>query len=85
MAAMTRVSTRMVRLSPTRSNSLLLQDAQQLDLQLGAHAGDFVEEDGAAVGRLETAGLVVDGPGERSLDVAEQLAFEQALGEGRRS
>ena len=82
VAATTRVSTRMVRLSPTRSNSLLLQDAQQLDLQLGAHAGDFVEEDRAAVGRLEAAGLVVDGAGERPLDVAEQLALQQALAEG---
>ncbi len=61
---------------------LLLQDAQQLDLQLRAHAGDFVEEDGAAVRRLETAGLVVDGAGEGALDVAEQLALQQALGQG---
>ena len=57
---------------------VLLQHAQQLDLQLRTHAGDFVEEDRAAVGRLEAAGLVVDGAGERALDVAEQFAFEQA-------
>ena len=31
---------------------------------------------------LEPAGPVVDRAGERSLDVAEQLAFEQALGQG---
>ena len=59
----------------------LLEHPQQLDLQLGAHAGDFVEEDGAAVGGLEAAGLVLDGPGERPLDVAEQLALQQALGQ----
>ena len=59
-----------------------LQDAQQLDLQLVAHAGDFIEKDGAAVGRLEPAGLVVDGPGEGPLDVAEQLAFQQAFAQG---
>jgi hypothetical protein len=41
---------------------LLLQHAQQLDLQLGAHAGDFIEENGAAVCRLESASLVVDRP-----------------------
>ena len=61
---------------------LLLQDAQHLDLEFRTHARDFVEEDGAAVGRLETAGLVLDGAGERPLDVAEQLAFQQALGQG---
>ena len=75
----TRVSTRMVRLSPTRSNSFSCRTRKQLDLQLGAHAGDFVEKDRAAVGRLESAGLVVDGPGECPLDVAEQLAFQQAF------
>ncbi len=59
----------------------LLQHSQQLHLKLGAHAADFVEEDGAAVRRLEPAGLVVERPGERPLDVAEELAFEQALAE----
>src|SRR5437879_2311342 len=57
---------------------VFLQDAEELDLQLGAHAGDFVEEDGSAMGGLEAAGLVVDGAGEGALDVAEQLAFQQA-------
>ena len=52
------------------------------DLQLRTHAGDFVEKNGAAVRRLESAGFVVDGSGERSLDVAEQLAFQQTLGQG---
>ena len=82
VAAMTRTSTRIVRLSPTRSNSLLLQHAQQLHLQLRRRAVDFVEEDGAAVRRLEAAGLVLDGPGERPLDVPEEFAFEQVLVQG---
>src|SRR5207302_116485 len=58
-----------------------LQHAQQLDLQLGRHAVDFIEEDGAAMRRLESPGLVVHRPGERPLDVSEQLAFEQTLRE----
>ena len=34
------------------------------------------------MGRLEPAGLVIDRPGERPLDVAEQLALQQALAQG---
>src|SRR5207249_4742469 len=60
----------------------LLQDAEELDLQLVAHAGDFVEEDRAAVGRLEPAGLVVHGAGEGPLNMAEQLTLQQALAQG---
>ena len=36
----------------------------------------------AGVGGLEPAGPVVDGAGERPFDVAEQLGFEEALGQG---
>src|SRR4051794_13527707 len=60
----------------------LLQDAEQLDLELGRGAVDLVEEDAARVRRLEPAGPVIDRAGERTLDVAEQLALEQALGQG---
>src|SRR5512135_226499 len=60
----------------------LLQDAEQLDLELGGGAVDLDEEDAAGEGGLEPAGPVIDGAGERALDVAEQLAFEQALGQG---
>ena len=59
-----------------------LQDAEQLDLELGRGAVDLVEEDAAGVRRLEPAGSVVDGAGERALDVAKQLAFQQAFGQG---
>ncbi len=31
--------------------------------------------------RLEPPGLIIDRPGKRALDVAEQLAFEQAFGQ----
>ena len=59
-----------------------LQDPQQLHLELEAHARDFVQEDGPAMRRLETASLVVQGAGERPLDMAEQLALQQALAQG---
>src|SRR6266851_408126 len=59
----------------------LLQYAQQLDLELGTHAADLVEEDGAAMSRLETAGLVVDRSSKGAFDVAKQLAFQQAFTE----
>ena len=61
---------------------LLLQHAQELDLQVERHLADLVEEDGAAVGRVELARLVGDGAGERALDVTEQLRLEQVLGNG---
>ena len=61
---------------------LLLQHPQQLHLQRVADRVDFVEKDRAAVGRLEAAGPILDGAGERPFDVAEQFAFEQALAEG---
>ena len=46
------------------------------------HVTDLVEEDRAAVGPLEPAHLVPDGAGERTADVAEELTFQQTLGEG---
>src|SRR4029077_12587838 len=59
----------------------LLKDAQQLDLELGAHAADLVEEDGAAVSRLKPARFVVHGAGEGAFDMTEQLALKQAFAE----
>ena len=61
---------------------LLLQRAQDLDLQRQRHLADLVEEQGAAVGRLEAARLVADGAGEGAAHVAEQLRLEQVLGDG---
>ena len=58
-----------------------LQHAQQLGLQPDRHVGDFVEEQRALVCHLETADAVVAGVGEGPLDVAEQLALGDALGE----
>ncbi|KAF1053168.1 MAG: hypothetical protein GAK43_01545 [Stenotrophomonas maltophilia] len=55
----------------------LLQHAQQLDLQRQRHVADLVEEQGAAVGQLETPGAAGNGASEGTLLVAEQLAFQQ--------
>ena len=45
---------------------LLLDRAQQLDLHLQRQVGDFVEEQRAAVGRLEKTVAVCVGAGERA-------------------
>ena len=60
----------------------LLQRAQQLRLEAGRHLADLVEKQRAGAGHLEEAGLVADRVGERAANVAEQLRFEQRLGEG---
>ena len=59
-----------------------LEHAQQLGLNLEVDVADLVQEERAAVGLLEPPDAVAVGPGERTLDVAEQLAFEQALRQG---
>ena len=58
---------------------VLLQDAQDLGLRVGAHVADFVEEQRAAVGLLEAADALLVGAGERALLVTEQLGLEQVL------
>ncbi|MGB7296048.1 MAG: hypothetical protein WBC70_10705 [Candidatus Aminicenantales bacterium] len=59
------------------------EDPQHLRLGFEAHVSDFVQEDGPAVGQLELAHLALGGPGERALFVAEKLAFDQFLRDGR--
>ena len=69
-----------------RADSLefaLLQDPQQLGLQFRIEFADLVEKQRSAVGQFEAAHLVGDRAGERSLDVAEQLALDQAGRQGR--
>src|SRR4030095_3620207 len=61
----------------------LLEDAEELRLAVERHLADLVEEQGAPVGQLHQALLRRLGVGERALLVAEQLALEQGLGDGR--
>ena len=60
----------------------LLDGAQQLGLQADVHLADLVEQQRAAVGLLELADAPGDGAGEGALLVAEQLGFQQGLGDG---
>ena len=83
MAAITRISTGIDSSLPTRSIDPLLEHAEQLDLDGGGQVADLVEKDRPAGGRLETAPLVARRAGERPFDVAEQLALQHALGQGR--
>ena len=61
----------------------VLQNLQELGLELGAHLPDLVEEHGAATGDLELARLARRCACEGAALVAEQLALEQLLGQGR--
>ncbi len=61
---------------------VFLKSAQQLRLQFQRNVAHFVQEQRALVGQLEAADFLRDGSGERALFVAEQLAFEQAGGDG---
>ena len=79
---MTRTSTCVVVVvRADRLDLAVLEEAQQQRLHAQAHLADFVEEQRAAVGQLQLAGLVAVGAGEAALDVAEQLRLEQRLGE----
>ena len=59
-----------------------LEHAQELRLHARAHLADLVEEARPARRRFEEASLVGERPRERTLEVAEQLALEERLGEG---
>ena len=61
----------------------LFEDAQQLGLDRRRHLAHLVEEEHAAVGLLDAAGLGVDRAGERAALVAEQLRLEQLIGQRR--
>ena len=69
-------------LAPAQAaNLVLLEDAEQIDLGLGGHLADFVEEERAPLGHLEPAGLAPGRAAEGPFLVAEQLALDQAFGQ----
>ena len=81
VAAMTRTSTVTVFEEPTGSKVLVLEDAQQLHLQVGAHVADLVEEDACPSSASEKRpSRLADRVREGAPDVAEELGFEQLLG-----
>ena len=62
---------------------LLLQCAQQADLQVGGHFANLIKEDSAAVGKLKFArhsGALCTG--ECAVFIAEQLTLGKSLGDG---
>ena len=83
VAAMTRTSTLLGDVPPTRSNSCSCRTRSSLAWVSSGQLADLVEEDRAAVGQLEPAGVPGDRAGERPLLVAEQLALDEPRGQGR--
>ncbi len=61
----------------------LLDHPQQLRLDVETQVGDFIEKEGPMIGQFKQTVLGLKGTGERAFDVAEQLAFQQALHQGR--
>ena len=60
-----------------------LQHAQQLGLDAQRQVGDFVEQEHASIGGFEEPGAIFHGPREGPPHMAEQLALEQRLDDGR--
>ena len=61
----------------------LLEDPQELRLEVHRHLGDLVEEERPAVGFLEQPDLFGGRARERAPRVAEELRFDQVLGQRR--
>ncbi len=59
-----------------------LQHAQEFHLHIERNVADFIEKEGAAVGRFEAADFVADRPRKGALDVSEQFTFEQGGRQG---
>ncbi|OPZ77232.1 MAG: hypothetical protein BWY77_01740 [bacterium ADurb.Bin431] len=68
--------------APQPAHLVVLQYPQQLVLQVKAHLRHLVKKERPLVSGLEKPGLVDVGPGEGPLDMAEQLALEQIVGQG---
>jgi hypothetical protein len=64
------------------ANFFLLEGAEELGLEVEGEFADLVEEDSAAIGGGEKAGLGAVGSGEGAFDVAEEFAFDEGGDEG---
>src|SRR4030095_14421031 len=62
------------------TNGAIVQERQNLRLECRWKQRDLVEEQGAAVGELEEAGVRATSVGESPALIAEQLRFEQVFG-----
>lgn len=63
-------------------DTTLLQNTEQLGLKVCGEFGDFVEEDGAAIGGTEVAEAIFGGAGEGTLNVAEEFGLGQCASNG---
>ena len=63
-------------------DAAFLEDAEEDALDVRGELGDFVEEEGSAVGFAEEPRAVGVGAGEGAADVAEEAAFEEVAGDG---
>ncbi len=61
---------------------LLLEKTEEGLLQVHGDIPHFIQEEGAAVGRLQEPLPVLGGAGEGPLLAAEQLGFQQLVGQG---
>src|ERR1700733_14251406 len=59
-----------------------LEYTQQLGLLAHGNIGDFIEEEGTAVGEFEAPNAVGARVGESSFDMAEELAFKRSFRQG---
>jgi hypothetical protein len=57
------------------------QHPEETDLHRGRDVADLVEKKGTAVRGLESSGAFLECPGKRPPDVAEELAFDEAIRE----
>src|SRR5208337_4352915 len=64
-------------------NFAVLDDAQQLGLHGQGSLADFIQEHRAAIGVLEQARASIRGAGESAANMAEQLALQEGVHQGR--
>lgn len=64
-----------------RVDRSLLENTQETHLHIERHFSNLVEEDGSAMRELELSDLLRERAGERAFLMAEQLAFDQGLGD----
>ena len=73
----------MVRLPPDALELLILDGAEQLGLKFERHFADLVEKQCPLIRQFEASDLLRTAPVKDPLLVPEELAFEQAAGNGR--
>jgi hypothetical protein len=69
-------------LAADRIKGPVIEDRQQFDLQRQGHIANLGEKDRPFVGQFEHPGFIAHRPGEGTLDMAEQLRFQQVRRQG---